>query len=58
MIIERKEVECTSVIQGVDICFKMTYVLDLDYQPQCRAVWSMLQHMVYNVPQVISLESQ
>ena len=50
MIVERKAVSCSSVLQAVDTCMKIIYVLDVDYQPQCSAVWHFLQHMVYELP--------
>ncbi|XP_033626202.1 uncharacterized protein LOC117305821 isoform X1 [Asterias rubens] len=50
MVVERRAVLCSSILQAVDICMKIIYVLDLDYQPHCSAVWHMLQHMVYMLP--------
>ena len=50
MVVERKAVACSSVLQAVDTCMKMIYVLDVDYQPQCSAVWKLLQHIVYGLP--------
>ena len=49
VVIERQEIECSSVMQAVDICFKLTYILDIDYQPLCRTTWQLLQHMVYEL---------
>ena len=50
VIIERKAVPCSSVIAAIDTCFKLTYILDLEYQPQCSGAWQVLQHLVDEVP--------
>nr|XP_054768304.1 uncharacterized protein LOC129275855 [Lytechinus pictus] len=50
VIIERSTIQCSSIIQGVDVCFKLTYVLDVDYQAQCSPAWQMLQHLIYELP--------
>ena len=49
MTVERKAVPCSSILQAVDTC-DIIYVLDVDYQPQCSAVWKLLQHIVYGLP--------
>lgn len=50
MVIERRAVESSSLLDAVDIAFKAHYVLNLSYQVSVKAVWEFLQCVVYNLP--------
>ena len=50
VIIERKAVSCaSSALKAVDMCFKAHYVLNLEYQNQCRAIWQFLETLVFEI---------
>ncbi|XP_058616377.1 uncharacterized protein LOC131530244 [Onychostoma macrolepis] len=42
--------EQDSLLQAVDTCFKLFYVLDIEYPKPAAAVWQFLQHTIYSVP--------
>ncbi|XDV11873.1 hypothetical protein PO909_000675, partial [Leuciscus waleckii] len=42
--------EQDSLLQAVDTCFKLFYVLDIEYPKPSAAVWQFLQHTIYSVP--------
>ena len=39
----------SSLMKAVDLCFKATYVLDLEYQPACSGTWDFLQCVIYDM---------
>lgn len=45
VIVERKAVEFTTLTKAVDYCFKLIYVLDVQYQAQCIGTWEFLQNL-------------
>ena len=50
VMVERRAVEFSTLTKAVDYCFKLIYVLDVEYQATCIAVWDFLQRAIYNVP--------
>lgn len=42
--------EQDSLLHAVDTCFKLFYVLDIEYPKPAAAVWQFLQHAIYSVP--------
>lgn len=49
LIIENNAVECDSLLNAVDACFKAFYVLDLEYPANCIIVWQFIQELVFDV---------
>ena len=49
VIIEGTAIPCTSLLKAVDTCFKLCYVLDVDYSWQCHHGWVFLQKHVYGL---------
>ena len=50
VMVERRAVKFSTLTKAVDNCFKLIYVLDVEYQATCIAVWDFFQHAIYNVP--------
>lgn len=50
VIVERRAVGFETMTKAVDYCFKLLYVLDVEYQPSCYAAWECLQSCVYDIP--------
>ena len=46
-VVEKSAIKCSSVLQAVDLTFKMFYILDLHYTTKCSTVWQFLQCIVY-----------
>lgn len=38
-----------SIVRGVDLCFKLLFVLNLEYSPQCANVWLVVQQLLYGI---------
>ena len=49
VVVERRGVSVDTLLKATDLTFKITYVLDLGYQPTSYAVWQFLED-VYNLP--------
>lgn len=49
VIAERRAVEVSSLLEAVDICYKLVYILDVDYQVLCKGVWQFIEH-IYEQP--------
>lgn len=56
-IIEHRAVACPSILSAIDTVFKLIYVLDLNYQPQCMAVWQFLESLVYKLGNSVTVAS-
>lgn len=39
-----------NIVIGLDICFKLFHVLDLEYPDECKNVWMFLQDFIYDIP--------
>ncbi|KAK7175960.1 hypothetical protein R3I93_000275 [Phoxinus phoxinus] len=49
-IFNREAVEKETLLQAVDVCFKMFYIYDINYPKPSAPIWEFLQHTVYNIP--------
>jgi hypothetical protein len=49
VVVERQTIPCTSLLQGVDICFKIIYILDMEFPWQTQHVWDFFQKFVYGL---------
>ncbi|XP_071483685.1 uncharacterized protein [Diadema antillarum] len=47
--VEGDAIPCTSLLKAVDVCFKLTYVLDISYCWQCSHTYTYLQKYVYGL---------
>jgi len=44
VIVENEAIECSSLLHGLDVCFKLIYVLDVEFPWQCQHAWDFLQN--------------
>ncbi|XP_041840155.1 uncharacterized protein LOC121639051 [Melanotaenia boesemani] len=49
VIVAGEALEQQSLLQAVDVCFKVFYVFDIEYPKQCAPVWEFLQNGVYGM---------
>ncbi len=49
VVIENHCIEVSSQLKGVDICFKITYILNLEFSLYCRNVWQFLNEIFYKL---------
>ena len=49
---ERKIIDCSSVLQAVDTCFKVHHILNAEYSPQVLKVWDFIESFVYELKAV------
>ncbi|XP_054773638.2 uncharacterized protein LOC129281750 [Lytechinus pictus] len=56
-VVEHRAVACPSALAAVDLVFKMTFILDVDYQPYCMAVWQFLESLVYQLGEPVKTAS-
>lgn len=42
LIFENNSIEVVSLLKGVDLCFKLTFLLNLEFSPYCSNVWHFL----------------
>ncbi|XP_067212374.1 uncharacterized protein [Linepithema humile] len=47
IIIENHAINVPTVLKGVDLCFKIHFICDLDYSEFCKNVWYFLDVMFY-----------
>ena len=47
VIIHGRALEKPTLFKAIDTCFKMFYVLDMEYPWQCSTTWETLQKVVY-----------
>ncbi|KAK9966163.1 hypothetical protein ABG768_003289 [Culter alburnus] len=50
IIFNGEAVEKETLLQAVDVCFKMFYIYDINYPKPSAPIWEFLQHAVYNIP--------
>lgn len=53
VVIKGHALEHASLLGAVDGCFKAFYVLDINYPPQCTAIWEFFQAAIYDIPGTI-----
>jgi len=65
VMVERRLIKAASVVNAVDLCFKVFYVLQLQFPEECFPVWSFFDHSVFKINEapsppstVLSLGSQ
>nr|XP_033958660.1 uncharacterized protein LOC117461077 [Pseudochaenichthys georgianus] len=49
VILDGEALEQNTLLQAVDVCFKVFYIFDIDYTKQCEAVWKFFQNAVYEI---------
>ena len=49
VVVEKNVVLCKSLLQAVDVCFKVVYVLDINYAWQCQHTWDFIQKFFYRL---------
>lgn len=47
VIFEKNCIPSTSLLKCVDLCYKLTYVLNLEFSPYCRNVWQFINDIFY-----------
>ena len=47
VVVEGHAIPCVSLLKAVDICFKLTYVLDVNYCWRCSHTFVFLQNYIY-----------
>ena len=47
VVFERKALAKASLLKAVDGCYKLTYVLNSNFQDNCKLAWHFLQHYIY-----------
>ncbi|XP_067241577.1 uncharacterized protein si:dkey-286j15.1 [Chanodichthys erythropterus] len=50
VIFNGEAVEQETLIQAVDLCFKMFYVYDITYPKPSAPIWEFLQHAIFKIP--------
>lgn len=50
VIVAGEAFEQNTLLQAVDVCFKMFYIFNIHYPKECENVWEFLQHAVYELP--------
>ena len=48
VVFERKVLARASLLEAVDGCYKLTYVLNIKFQDNCKLAWHFLQHYIYS----------
>nr|XP_054773598.1 uncharacterized protein LOC129281710 [Lytechinus pictus] len=51
VVLERHALPQPSLLKAVDLCYKVHFVMDLNYQVDCRAVWKFIE-AIYQQPDV------
>ncbi|XP_072045020.1 uncharacterized protein [Amphiura filiformis] len=52
-IVENTIIPQNSLLKAVDICLKLVYIFDLQYQPKCSGAWQFLENVVYEFKGVV-----
>ena len=47
VVCENQCIESTSLLKAIDLCFKLTYILNLEFSVYCRNVWHFLNEIFY-----------
>lgn len=47
IIVENHAINAPTVLKGVDLCFKLHFICDLDYSEFCKNVWYFLDVVFY-----------
>lgn len=49
VIIDNFSYMCKSVVQALDVCFKVFIAMDMYYPVQCAHIWLLIQQHIYGV---------
>nr|XP_054775350.1 uncharacterized protein LOC129283671 [Lytechinus pictus] len=49
VIVEQCTIPCSDLLQGVDRCFKLIYILDVEFPWECQHVWDFLQKCMFKL---------
>ncbi|XDV30880.1 hypothetical protein PO909_033710, partial [Leuciscus waleckii] len=49
IIFNGEAIEKETLLQAVDVCFKIFYIYDINYPKPSAPIWEFLQHAVYNI---------
>lgn len=49
VVLDDVKYEFQSYLEAINFCFKLIYVLNLQYPPQCQSVWIFIQKFFFNV---------
>ena len=49
LLVDNTSYIMTSVLKAIDVCFKLTFVTNLNYAVECQSVWLFLQRALYNI---------
>lgn len=49
VVIERQTVKCVSLLQAVDVCSKLFYLLDVQYPWECQNTWDFFQQFIFGL---------
>lgn len=49
VIVERKALEQPSLLKAIDVCFKLFYILDVQYPWQCATSWEFFQKVIFGL---------
>ena len=47
VIVEKWAIQQPSVLKAVDVCFKAHFILDCEYQQQCKGTWTFFEKCIY-----------
>lgn len=48
-IVEGQGLELPNLTKAVDVCFKLFYILDINYPWQCFSSWEFIQKVLYGI---------
>ena len=46
---ERQALQQTSLLKAVNVCFKLFYILDINYPWQCSTTWEFFRKVVFGL---------
>ena len=49
VIVKRQALQQTSLLKAVDVCFKLFYILDINYPWQCSTTWEFFQKVLFGL---------
>jgi|GEM_PF-4018174 len=49
VMFERRIIKCHSLMQAVDVCFKLYFIFSLQFPNECLSAWTFLSHAIYGL---------
>src|SRR5258705_7315443 len=49
VIVDELAIPAVSLVKGVDLCFKIIHILNVEYPPMAKNVWLFLQKALYKI---------